>query len=105
MINFCPVCKSLLQIKEENGKNILFCNCGFKRYNFELESIDKTSSNVRGEGVINEEIGEGNMHICKKCGFDKAEIIDLGERDTNESGVYIYKCLKCRHCERESANI
>ncbi len=99
-IQFCPVCKALLQIKEENGKTILFCNCGFKRYNFDMESVDKTAHNLIGEGVIKEEIGEGNQHICKKCGCDKAEIIDLGERDTNESGVYIFKCQKCGYSER-----
>jgi len=30
-MEFCPVCKSLLLIKEENGKNIGYCSCGFKR--------------------------------------------------------------------------
>jgi len=99
-LQFCPVCRALLLLKDEGGKTILYCNCGFRRYNFDLESTDKTINNLRGEGIIKEEIEEGNMHICKKCGCNKAEIIDLGERNTNESGVYIFKCLSCGNTER-----
>lgn len=65
-----------------------------------MESSDKSENKIIGEGVANDNIHEGEIHICKKCGYDKAELIDLGERNTNENGVYIFKCLKCGHSER-----
>lgn len=100
---FCPVCNKLLQIKSENGNNIAFCTCGFKRFSgVELEASEKTHSNLRQQGVATDNNSEGITHICKKCGNDKAEIIDLGERMNNESSVYIFKCLKCGYSERQS---
>ena len=54
MIQFCPVCRKILQLKEENGKNIGFCSCGFKRMSgYELDSSEKGSNKVisTGEGV------------------------------------------------------
>ena len=55
MIQFCPVCGKILQLKEENGKNIGFCSCGFKRMSgYELGASEKGSNKVisTGEGVI-----------------------------------------------------
>jgi len=101
MLQFCPVCKSLLQLRNEDGKNILFCSCGFKRYNFDLETSDKGKNKFRGEGVAKDNNEWGVDFICKKCGFKKAELIDLGERATNENGVYIFKCLRCGYSERK----
>jgi len=56
-MEFCPVCKKLLQIKEENGKNIGFCSCGFKRMSgIEMSSSEKGNNKVISmrEGVIEE---------------------------------------------------
>ena len=55
MIQFCPVCKKILQLKEENGKNIGFCSCGFKRTSgYELSTSEKGENKIVavGEGVI-----------------------------------------------------
>jgi hypothetical protein len=78
MIEFCPVCGKILQIKSENGIHIGFCNCGFRRMSgISVESTDnmknKKDFTKRGEGIAesNEDL-DGIDHICKKCGFDKA---------------------------------
>lgn len=55
MIQFCPVCKKILQVKEENGRNIGVCGCGFKRMSgYELSASEKGESKIIavGEGVI-----------------------------------------------------
>lgn len=58
-IQFCPVCKSLLEIKEIESKIWSVCKCGFRRPSaIELGSVDKTAlgklSKI-GEGVIEKE--------------------------------------------------
>ncbi|MDP2925496.1 MAG: hypothetical protein Q8N99_03935 [Nanoarchaeota archaeon] len=105
VLEFCPVCKSLLKLKEENGKTIGYCSCGFKRTSgIDLSSVDKEKkSTIRAGGVIsNQDNIEGFDHICKKCSHDKAEVMDLGENSTNESNIYLYRCLKCGNIERQS---
>lgn len=104
MLEFCPMCKGLLQMKEEAGRNIGFCACGFKRTGG--ISISGEDSNFErkinlGEGVISEDevLKEGFYKICKKCGFDKAEAFTL---TSNESEVTIFKCLKCGNSTRQA---
>ena len=63
MIQFCPVCGKILQLKEENGKNIGFCSCGFKRMSgYDLNASEKGEDKLAsvGEGVIQEE-NRGNV--------------------------------------------
>lgn len=59
-MEFCPVCGKLLQIRNENNKNIGICSCGFKRMSgIEISSSEKGNNKVMstGEGVI-EDKGE-----------------------------------------------
>lgn len=54
-IQFCPVCGKILQLKDENGKSIGVCNCGFKRMSgYELSASEKGEDKVItiGQGVI-----------------------------------------------------
>jgi hypothetical protein len=58
MIQFCPVCGKILQLKEENGKNIGFCICGFKRTSgYDLSTSEKGEDKVItiGEGFVEED--------------------------------------------------
>jgi DNA-directed RNA polymerase subunit M/transcription elongation factor TFIIS len=58
MIQFCPVCKKILLLKEENGKNIGVCSCGFKRMSgYDLSSSEKGEDKLAlvGEGIIEKE--------------------------------------------------
>jgi len=71
-MEFCPVCKKLLQVKNENGKNIGFCSCGFKRMSgIEITSSEKGNNKVisTGEGVIEEK--EDEIKIEKLSYEDK----------------------------------
>jgi DNA-directed RNA polymerase subunit M/transcription elongation factor TFIIS len=104
MIQFCPVCKKLLEIKTENERNIFICNCGFKRIlGVELSSVEISANISKGEGIITENnLSEGITHICKKCGNNQAEIISVGAKIAEEANLCIFRCLKCNHRERES---
>jgi len=91
-----------LQLKEDNGRIIGWCSCGFKRMQgIELNSVDKSDvDNMKaGEGVVwDKNIGESIDKVCRKCGYDKAEIAEL---QSGESTIFIYTCLKCKGVERE----
>lgn len=76
MIQFCPVCKKILQIKEENGKNIGFCSCGFKRMSgYELSASEKGEDKVIavGEGIIDTEKDNFKENNNKLTYEDKKE--------------------------------
>jgi DNA-directed RNA polymerase subunit M/transcription elongation factor TFIIS len=102
MLEFCPVCKRLLQIKKEDEKNIGFCSCGFKRTSgIQISSEDNTlQSTETGQGFIDNKTSDifGVDHLCKKCGNDKAEVFELS---ANEASIFVYRCLKCGFSERE----
>jgi len=54
-LEFCPVCKRILQIKEVNGKHIGVCSCGFKRMSgINVSSSEKPESDKmkKGEGAV-----------------------------------------------------
>jgi len=34
-------------------------------------------------------------HICKKCGHDKAELMEMAPNYSDEDGIYRMKCGKC----------
>lgn len=58
-LQFCPVCRRLLQIVNENGKNIGICECGFKRTSgVELNSEEKIENKSIGKGFVNEDTRE-----------------------------------------------
>jgi len=52
------------------------------------------------------EVGEdknifANYHnVCKKCGYDKAQILDLGVFYSDEDNLILLKCGKCGFSER-----
>lgn len=39
-------------------------------------------------------------HKCKKCGYGKSEVIDLGASYSDENNTYLLKCGKCGYSER-----
>ena len=75
MLQFCPVCGKILRLKEENGKNIGFCSCGFKRMSgYELSASEKGEDKVIavGKGIIEED--EFKEEIGKMSFEDKQDM-------------------------------
>jgi len=68
----------------------------------EFEEKTKKKSKV-GEGVASQDKDLGGFpHICKKCGWEFAEVRDLGIGWSDESAVHIFRCKKCGHTERHA---
>jgi len=104
MLEFCPMCRGLLQLKTEGGKSIGVCSCGFKRTGGIIVSGEETvfQEQSTGSGVAsNEDIKiEGFIRTCEKCGYDKAEASQIL---SSESEITVYTCLKCGNRTRESS--
>lgn len=103
MLEFCPMCKGLLQLKNEGGKSIGVCNCGFKRTGGIIVSGEENVfQEQQGSGVASEDSSkrEGFIRICEKCGYDKAEASQIL---SSESEITVYTCLKCGNRTRESS--
>lgn len=104
-LRFCQRCKTI-QAPHKNNFGFFKCEkCGF------VEEIKNNDSLVSSEKMISaKEVGKGvageeNMFAtyenkCKKCGFDKAQIIDVGLFYSDEDHLIMVKCGKCGHSER-----
>ncbi len=105
-LKFCKKCKTLLRPHKREGKIFLECsNCNYS------EIIDRDNHLVTSEKIKKpKKVGEGSVreedifatynHICKKCGYDKAEVIDVGIFYSDEDNLIMLKCGKCGYSER-----
>jgi DNA-directed RNA polymerase subunit M/transcription elongation factor TFIIS len=101
MLEFCPVCKKILELGEWKGKKVGKCPCGFIRtLGFSLENEEKMDNAQLGSGVLQNNLSEGFNFSCKKCGHNKAEAKELGEILGNEKSVTLFTCMNCGSAER-----
>ncbi len=103
-MDFCPKCKELL-IPRKIGENkyILFCRkCSFYVGNARpLKEKEKLKHSKIGEGIVKEKNELADYyHVCKKCGYEKAQIIDMGVFISDEDNLILLKCGKCGFSER-----
>ncbi|MGY4884528.1 MAG: hypothetical protein ACP5NZ_03035 [Nanobdellota archaeon] len=108
-LNFCNKCGGIVRSgKIDKDKSYSFCdNC----QEFKLTKTGETTTlsfseiiekqKEKGEGIkdsINEFANYSNL--CKKCGYDKAQILDLGVFYSDEDNLILLKCGKCGFSER-----
>ena len=95
VVPFCPSCNTLLIL---NKKNILECEkCGkvFDHKKILSQEKEPKKEPVQ-EGVVSDEnVLASYHHTCKKCGYNKAEIIDMGEFYSDGATETLLKCGKC----------
>ena len=103
-ISFCKKCKNILP-PENSEKNLIIvcpnCRTEQKRKSFLIskESIKKDVE--RGKGAREKINPYANyQHICKKCGYDKAHVMDMGARYCDEDTLILLRCGKCGASER-----
>jgi ribosomal protein S27AE len=41
-----------------------------------------------------------HKHQCKKCGYDRAELIEMSCNYTDEDNIYQMKCGRCGYVEQ-----
>lgn len=103
-LEFCPDCGNILLIRIDEFRIIGSCRCGFFK---EIEKgflpSEKQVYSEKGKGVFEKEMGaEGFPHKCGKCGYEEAEVYDLGASYSDESNIYLFKCKKCGYVGREA---
>lgn len=102
---FCPKCGSLLKAKQEKGKTIMYCSCGFTNKNVEATEIKETiKSNDKEIEIIHND--EDNMLPlidieCSKCGHGKAYYWLVQTRAGDEPETKFLKCQKCKYTWRD----
>ncbi len=103
-IIFCDVCGKPMH-HSASGNGILWkCECGFSKETALREIIsEKISRQEVGEGIVKPEKRDGGFpHVCKKCGYDTADIDTISAFYSDESDISLYRCQKCGHVERET---
>ena len=98
-MEFCDNCGKPLKVK---GK-IAICSCGFIKEVSPVHCSEKiTQPAEKGKGILKKQTEKGFPHICKECGHEFADIVDLGASYSDESNVYLFKCKKCGNVERDA---
>ena len=101
----CDKCNALIALEEKDGQLWELCNCGRNKF-VEKKIITSEKGKTQeklGEGIAEEDKTlEGFPHICGKCSYNQADITDLGAPYGDESNIYLYKCKKCGHTERQT---
>lgn len=102
---FCKKCGGLLNTYETKDGVIegLCVNGCTPLQKVQLSTTEHIAHQTKGTGVIPEETNQqGFPHTCKQCGYEACEITDLGAQYSDESNIYLYRCLKCNHVERQA---
>ena len=105
-LSFCPKCNNILIPEKIKGEGFVE-KCGFCGYSKEF--IDKPviikekipPKKRTGEKISKEENEFATYHHkCQKCGYNKAQIIDMGIFYSDEDNLILLKCGKCGWSER-----
>jgi len=99
---FCPKCGSLLRPKEEKGKKMLACSCGYKSSGEQKIEIKEKAAEQKERETIEEVETKPIVEAhCGKCGHDKAYFWSLQTRAADEPETRFFKCEKCKYTWRE----
>jgi DNA-directed RNA polymerase subunit M/transcription elongation factor TFIIS len=102
-MKFCDNCGKILELKNEGEKVIGSCSCGFSIEIKDLIFSEKAEPKKKiGKGALTGYETKGFPHECEKCGFGFCDITEYGPFFTDESPVYLYKCKRCGHTERQA---
>jgi len=103
---FCEKCGKISKIEEIEGKKIVRCSCGFEKQIEDDHEVSATEhvpkKPEKGKGAVS---GDNQLatfpHKCKKCGHEKAQVIECGVWYSDEAGVVRYRCGKCGYTEQD----
>ena len=92
---FCPKCNKIM--KKEGKK--LICECGFEAV---LSSEEDMKKEAKHHGIVK---GQNEFatypHQCKKCGYERAELIVMQPMYSDADYIIRYRCGKCGYVEQE----
>ena len=111
-LEFCPKCENLMIPEKVNGKKGI--ETWIKCYHCHLSKKLKDNSTLLEREKILHKHNIGKVfkisglknefatykHKCQKCGYGKAQVIDLGIFYSDEDNLILLKCGKCGWSER-----
>lgn len=101
---FCPKCGSLMRPKEEKGKKILACSCGYSNKRIEQTTVkevvqkDEKPTEVMSDEPTTLPLTEEQ---CPECGHEQAYWWTKQTRASDEPETKFLKCEKCKHTWRD----
>ena len=103
--SFCPKCSNILIPEKIKGEGFVEkCGfCGYSKEHVDKSVVVKEKIHKKKTGTkISKEVNEFATyhHKCQKCGYDKAQIIDMGIFYSDEDNLILLKCGKCGGSER-----
>ncbi len=105
VMKFCPNCKGLLVPHSIGERSVIACkNCDYFREAVVKPLVEENKIPKKpevGTGIASD-INEfaDYPHKCIKCGYGKAQIIDVGVFYSDEDNLIMLKCGKCGYAER-----
>ncbi len=101
---FCKTCGSLLVPKTTSYGKWMACPSGHTQPELNQENKSLNIENKNQAKRIEVDDGKNHLavhdHKCQKCGFDKAELIEISCSYSDEDNTYRMKCGKCGHTEQ-----
>jgi len=101
-MKFCPKCGAIILPKNEDGKTIFRCRCG---YSEEGENVEMKEKVVEKDKI---EVADEDQHEmstvkeeCPKCGHEEAIFWIRQTRAGDEGETKFFRCTKCKHTWRD----
>lgn len=100
---FCPKCGSLLIPKNDGGKRILACKCGFSTHDTKEAKLKEVLEEKKNIEVIEKEHEPHPLTPanCPKCKHKMAYYWTVQTRAADEPETKFLKCEKCEHVWRD----
>lgn len=101
---FCSTCGTLLHLQKTPYGKWMSCPQGHLQLTLQQEQPLITEKNLQQSHGI--KVMDGNnilavhSHLCKKCGHDKAELLEISCSYSDEDNIYRLKCGKCGFVEQ-----
>src|SRR3989344_2080886 len=101
---FCKTCGSLLVPKKTSYGKWMSCPPGHTQPELNQEEKVLIIKNLNPAKKV--EVADGKNllavhdHNCKKCGYDKAELIEISADYSDEDNIYRLKCGQCGFVEQ-----
>ena len=96
---FCKTCGKILVPRKTPYGKWLSCPDGHPQPKLNQESVTIKSQNLEQAKTItvadDQNILAVHDHKCKRCGYDKAEMLEIGSFYSDEDAVVKMKCGKC----------
>lgn len=100
---FCPKCGSIMQPKQEKGKKVLACSCGYVKKTGGESVVKEVVQQAKSVEVVSDEPTTLPLteEYCPKCGHDQAYWWTKQMRASDEPETKFLQCEKCKYTWRD----